>query len=119
MPDAKAQNDNLQRSLDRVQGELERLDTTQTVRLLMTSFDQHQAAITSLLERTLTQIATERVERENRAAKAAAERTERWGKWTSELWDKGGKLFLGGLVILLLGLLQQVTGIPILPWVQK
>lgn len=104
IPTMQAKDDSITRGLERIRSDMERFDQQRMLDVLQEAHTESQAKLFDLLSKHLAAQEESKKRKDERLASIA-----------KAIWEKGGGALVLGLVLLLLGLLQQLTGIPTLP----
>lgn len=104
IPTMQAKDDSITRGIERIRSDMERFDQQRMLDVLQQAHTESQTKLFDLLSKHLATQEEARKRKDERLASVA-----------KAMWEKGGGALVLGLVLLLLGLLQQLTGIPTLP----
>lgn len=102
----QARDDSLTRGIERIRGDMERFDQKRMLEVLQEAHTESQTKLFELLDKRLSAQDDIKKRKDERLAVAA-----------KAIWEKGGGALVLGLVIFLLGFIQQTTGIQTIPGV--
>jgi hypothetical protein len=100
----QARDDSIIRGVERVRGDLERFDQQRMLEVLQRAHTTHQEKLFELISKHLAAQEETKKRKDERLAIVA-----------KAVWEKGGSALILGLVLLFLGILQQLTGIQTIP----
>lgn len=104
IPTMQAHDDSIMRGIERLRSDLDKFDQQHLLSTIQAAHTESQAKLFEILDKRLSAQDEMKKRKDERLANAA-----------KAIWEKGGGALVLGLVLLLLGLIQQSTGIQTLP----